>query len=80
MLQDVVIRKIEIIGEVTKDLSVEFRNGYPEIPWRQIVGMRDKLIYGYFEVDLDAVRDTASKDIPSVREKSREILKMEEKK
>ena len=80
MLQDAVIREIEIIGEATKNLSVEFRNKYPEIPWRQIADMRDKLIHGYFGVDLGAVWDTATKDIPSLKEKLREILKMEERK
>ncbi len=79
MLQDAVIREIEIIGEATKNLSVEFRNKYSEIPWRQIAGMRDKLIHGYFGVDLGAVWDTATKDIPSLRKKLREILKMEKK-
>jgi uncharacterized protein with HEPN domain len=80
MLQDAVIREIEIIGEATKNLSVEFRDKYSEIPWRQIAGMRDKLIHGYFGVDLVAVWDTATKDIPPLREKLQEILKSEEKK
>ena len=79
MLQDAVIREIEIIGEATKNLSVEFRNKYSEIPWRQIAGMRDKLIHGYFGVDWGAVWDTVTKDIPSLRKKLREILKMEKK-
>ena len=79
MLQDAVIREIEVMGEATKNLSLEFRNKYSEIPWRQIAGMRDKLIHGYFGVDLGAVWDTATKDIPLLKEKLLEILKMEEK-
>jgi len=52
MLQDAVIREIEIIGEATKNLSMAFRNKHSNIPWRQIAGMRDKLIHGYFGVDI----------------------------
>ncbi len=60
MLQDAVIREIEIIGEATKNLSEEFKSRYPYIPWRQIAGMRDKLIHAYFGVDLDAVWEKIS--------------------
>ena len=80
MLRDAVIREIEIIGEATKNLSSEFKNKYSEIPWRKIAGMRDKLIHGYFGVDLGAVWDTATKDIPLLKEKLLKILKKEEKK
>ena len=80
MLQDAVIRELEIIGEAAKNLSKEFRNKHSDIPWRQIAGMRDKLIHGYFGVDLDAVWDTATIDIPSLKERLQEILKKEEKK
>ncbi len=67
MLQDAVIREIEIIGEATKNISVGFRNGHSGTPWRQIAGMRDRLIHGYFGVDLIAVWDTVIKDIPMLR-------------
>ncbi len=80
MLQDAVIREIEIIGEAAKKLSVDFKNKYSDIPWRQIAGMKDKLIHGYFGVDLDAVWDTATIDVPSLKERLEEILKKEENK
>ena len=80
MLQDAVIREIEIIGEAAKNLSVDFKNKYSDIPWRQIAGMKDKLIHGYFGVDLDAVWDTATIDVPSLKERLEEILKKEENK
>jgi uncharacterized protein with HEPN domain len=74
LIQDGVIRQLEIIGEATKRLSNELTQRYPEIPWKDIAGMRDKLIHGYFGVDLDAVWDTVKKDIPSLKEKMEEIV------
>ena len=73
LIQDGVIRQLEIIGEATKRLSKDFTQRYPEIPWKDIAGMRDKLIHGYFGVDLDAVWDTAKKDIPKLNGKFEEI-------
>ena len=47
-----VIRSLEIIGEATKKIPSEFRQQYPQVPWNEIAGMRDKLIHEYFGVDL----------------------------
>ena len=80
LIQDGVIRQIEIIGEATKRLPEKIRKKYFDIPWKDMAGMRDKLIHGYFGVDLDAVWDTVEKDIPILKEKIRNIIAEEEKK
>ena len=72
--QDAIIRKIEVAGEATKRLSPEFREKYVHIPWRAIAGMRDKLIHDYFDVDLDTVWETATKDIPDLIPEIESIL------
>ena len=64
MIQDAVIRQIEIIGEAVKRLSEPFRTSYPSVPWSDIARMRDKLIHDYFGVDIEKVWLTATEDIP----------------
>lgn len=77
MFQDAVIREIEIMGEATKNLSTELRDKYPNIPWKKMAGMKDKLIHGYFGVDLDAVWDTATKDIHELKDKIQKVIESE---
>lgn len=72
--QDAVIRRIEIIGEAVKNLPSEFKKKYPEIEWREIAGMRDKLIHEYFGIDLDMVWEVIRKDIPKFKKQILEIL------
>lgn len=60
LIQDAVIRNLEIIGEATKALSPEFRAKYSGIPWANMAGMRDVLIHGYMGVDLNIVWDVVS--------------------
>ncbi len=74
LVQDGVIRQIEIIGEATKRLSSELRINHAHIPWDDIAGMRDKLIHNYFGVDIDKVWLTAIEDLPPLREKVAKIL------
>jgi len=64
MLQDAVIRNIEIIGEASKKISQNFKDQYSEIPWREMAGMRDKLVHDYLGVDIDVIWETVTTDIP----------------
>lgn len=61
-----IVRLLEIIGEAAKQVTAETRAAHPEIPWREIAGTRDRLIHGYFDVDLDVVWSIAMGDLPSL--------------
>jgi uncharacterized protein with HEPN domain len=65
--QSAVIRQIEIIGEAVKRLSPELTASAAEVPWRLIAGTRDRLIHGYFQVDLEAVWAMVSQDLPFLK-------------
>ena len=68
------VRSLEIIGEAVKQLPPNFRTDYPEIEWRKIAGMRDKLIHNYFGVDYDIVWDAVINEIPHLEQKIMQIL------
>jgi len=69
-----VVRALEILGEAAKKLPASLKNKYPKIPWREISGMRNKLIHEYFGVNLRVVWDTVKKDIPTIKPFLREIF------
>ncbi len=66
-VQDAVLRRLEIIGEAVKNIPDDFRAKYPDIPWRQIAGMRDILIHAYFGVNLRRVWKVIKEDIPELK-------------
>jgi uncharacterized protein with HEPN domain len=61
-----VIRLIEIVGEAASQLTDEFRVMHPEVPWQDIIGMRNRVIHGYFAIALKIIWDTVSNDIPEL--------------
>lgn len=66
IVQDAVIRNLEIIGEATKRISHEFRLKYPQVPWRAMAAMRNILIHQYEGVDLKKVWGVVAKDVPTL--------------
>jgi uncharacterized protein with HEPN domain len=69
-----VVRALEIIGEAVRKVPLSVRNRYPEIPWKEMAGMRDKLIHEYFGVNPRTVWDTVQKDIPPLESFFQRIL------
>lgn len=72
--QSAVIRQLEIIGEAVKNLSATLTDEATSVPWRQIAGARDRLIHGYFRVDLDAVWSMVEQDLTPLRASVLRIL------
>ena len=59
-----ILKAVEIVGEAASRLSLETREAYPGIPWREATGMRNRLVHAYFDVDLQVVWDTVQDDLP----------------
>ncbi|MHA1911375.1 MAG: HepT-like ribonuclease domain-containing protein [Candidatus Kariarchaeaceae archaeon] len=74
LVSDAVIRNIEVIGEAVKLLPMDLREKYPEIRWKEIAGMRDKLIHGYFGVDEEIVWSTIKNQLDPLKVQIEEII------
>ena len=66
MLQYALIHAIQVIGEAAARMTKDFQAQHPEIPWRVMAGMRNRIVHAYFDVDLDIVWQTATENLPSL--------------
>ena len=74
-----VIRAVEIIGEAAGNIPEEVRAKYPDIPWRDVRGMRSKLVHQYFGINMEVVWQTVREDIPALIAAITKIVKQEKK-
>lgn len=75
MVIDAVIRNLEVIGEAVNKIPSEIRSGIPDIPWSDIVGLRNKVIHEYFDVNIPIIWETATKDIPVFQKQVRSVIR-----
>ena len=67
MRQDAILRKLEVIGQAVKNLSDATKSRQPQVPWKQIAGMRDKVIHDYFGVNLEIVWGVVERELPRLK-------------
>ncbi len=68
------VQLLEIIGEAARGVSSQFRKSHPDLPWKSMASMRDRLIHGYFDINLDVVWETVTKDLPLLIVQMEKIL------
>ena len=74
MMQDAVMRQIEIIGEASRHISDEYQEKHPELPWFQMRGIRNKIVHDYLEVNVDVIWDTVKNDLPALKAQVQKLL------
>ena len=75
--QDAVVRNFEVIGEAAKNISSALKAKHPEIPWKSIAGLRDKLIHFYFGIDYKIVWNISKKELPKLSRQIKKIIEAE---
>ncbi|MBI2413103.1 MAG: DUF86 domain-containing protein [Deltaproteobacteria bacterium] len=78
--RDAVVRCIEVIGEAASRLSQERQTELPQIPWKNIIGMRNRLIHAYYDINIDTVWSTVTEDLPPLIAELEKIIRPEGKK
>jgi len=75
IIQDAVVRNIEVIGEAIKNIPSSFKKKHKDIEWKKIAGMRDKIIHFYFGISWEVVWKTIKENLPLLKEKIEKIIK-----
>lgn len=75
MAHDAVVRQIEIIGEAARNVSDEFQEKHPNLPWMKMIGIRNKIIHEYFNINYAIVWDTIKDDLPALKRTIKKIVK-----
>jgi len=75
MMANAIIRSLEVIREAASQVSLDFKNNHPEIEWRIIVGMRNRLVHAYFDINFSVVWETVRENLPPFIEQLKNILK-----
>ncbi|MEK6760565.1 MAG: DUF86 domain-containing protein [Nanoarchaeota archaeon] len=76
-IQDAIVRRLEIIGEAAKNIPSSLRQRFQEVPWKEMMGIRDKIAHHYFGIDLKIVWNVIKKDLPKLKKEIRKILDKE---
>jgi len=79
LIQNAVMRQIQIIGEASRKVSLEYQRGHPEIPWNEIVGMRNRLVHEYFRIIPRRVWDVVEEDVPELIRVVEPLVPLEDK-
>jgi uncharacterized protein with HEPN domain len=74
LVQVWILHHLQIIGEASRALAPELREEFPEIPWTEIIGMRNILVHHYFEIDTDLVWSVVEKDLPALKKHIQSVL------
>lgn len=74
MIQDAVIRNLEILGEATKNITTDLRDSRPDIPWRKMAGLRDVLIHDYLGIDVYIVWNVVQDELPDLKVKIESLI------
>jgi len=74
MAHDAVVRQIEILGEAARNISEEYKNKHSKLPWGKMIGIRNKIIHEYFNINYAIVWDTVKDDLPYLKKAIKQIL------